>query len=264
MPQYAKEFVLAIIRQLVDSPPQEIVYKSLEVLAIITVPVDGESYGRHVGATASRGTPSALGSNALDPTADDTVTFALGTLEPARRDLLSRDREVFSSLIKLYSFNEALLADLSKVITYMCKLQPAEFVFVSFAVELDLFIAKRLSMDAPQEQVSSALKFVSSFIQNMGHVLLNKSETRSLRNELKDCVRVPSKLERGRQRSTLFHILLHSFAHNLAVTISLCFWGGAYRTVNMFLIQINPLDINLMFLLEVDRFIEMLERPLFR
>jgi len=45
---------------------------------------------------------------------------------------------------------------------------------------------------------------------------------------------------------------------------SLCLWGGAFRTASLFLRSIDPLDIHLMFLLELDKLVEMLERPLFR
>jgi len=62
----------------------------------------------------------------------------------------------------------------------------------------------------------------------------------------------------------LFHILLHSFSHNLVAATSLCLWGGACRTASLFLKKIDPLDISLVFLLELDKLVEMIERPLFR
>jgi len=238
---------------------------------------------------------------------DVNVSFALGILEPARQEFKSRDREVFSALIQLHSYNEQLLADLSRVITYMCKLQPPEFVLVSFAVELDRFILRRQKTAYKQtngrimrdqetkissnEEISAAendaafvtfshdLKFVSSFVRHMGHVLLNTAECRTLREALKDCIGISSNEYnnannvaastnttdlRDKQRARLFHILLHSFSHNLVAATSLSLWVGAYRTASIFLNRINPLDIDLMFLLEMDTLVEMLERPLFR
>jgi hypothetical protein len=47
-------------------------------------------------------------------------------------------------------------------------------------------------------------------------------------------------------------------------TTSLCLWGGAFRTASLYLKRINPLDIHLMFLLELDKMVETIERPLFR
>jgi hypothetical protein len=266
-------------------PPELIVYKSLEVLAKITVPVAGEDF--KMNRAVSSGSLSGLGNPAwalpgddststesLYPMTDSSVHYALEILDSDRRKEKSRDREVFAALIQLYSFNEHLIVDLSSVITYMCKLQPPEFVLVSFAVELDRFIRRRASSQgdskakkAPsgaENPFSRGLRFVSSFIQHMNHVLLNVEETKEIRVVLKDCIGTKEGTERDLQRSRLFHILLHSFSHNLVSTLSLCLWAGAYRTASLFLNQIDPLDIHLMFLLEIDRLIELLERPLFR
>lgn len=253
-------------------------YKSLEVLANITVPVPGETGQRSVPSTSlsslagpvwqSNQDESCAGESTSGPQfpmTETNVSFAFDILEPARRLKMSRNREMFAALITLHSQNPALLADLSKVITYMCRLQPPEFVYVSFAVELDRYLSRKLSQSKPA--FAQDLKFVSSYVQNLSHVLLTKPEAKEMRNALRDCVcshSTPVMSERDRQRSRLFHILLHSFSHNLAATVSLCFWAGAYRTTHLVLNCIDPLDINLMFLLEIDRFIELLERPLFR
>lgn len=304
--KFAKVFILAIIHQLADNPPQIIVRKSLEVLAKITVPVPGEMKHRRIGSnpmnsvycspawnasTVSRTNTEYYEDHSDSPMSDDNVNFAMNILDESSRLLISRDREVFSSLVQLFSFNEHLVADLSNVLTYMCRLQPPAFVMVSFAVELERFIKRRQhaassltcnvkvqgtstlgsknSSENLDVRFSKDLRFVSSFIQHMNHVFFNKDETKELRTEIKDCVgpSVNKKREfvtKDRQRLRLFSILLHSFSHNLAATLSLCLWSGAYRTAYLFLTNINPLDINLMFLLEVDRLVEMLERPLFR
>ena len=124
---------------------------------------------------------------------DLNVAFALDLLVTSRRQLKSRDREVFSALIQLHSFNHHLLADLSRVVAFMCRLQPPEFVFVSFAVELERFVRRRSKLDedskVPQKPFSRDLEFVSSFVQQMCHVLLNAKEAKELRDVLKDCVK---------------------------------------------------------------------------
>jgi len=257
------------------------VYKSLEVLARITVPVEGEEPSRKTAANVlgSPVWPYSSGSSDLEdvqefPMTDSSVAYAMKILEPERRRLKSRDRQVFSALIQLHACNEHLLANLSNVLTYMCRLQPPEFVMVSFAVELDRFIKQRTgsSSSAAAEGAknkattprSSDLKFLSAFIQHMNHVLLNADETKKLREVLKDCISSKKDTEGDHQRSRLFHILLHSFSHNIVATLSLCLWAGAYRTASLFLNKIDPLDITLILLLEADRLIELLERPLFR
>jgi hypothetical protein len=41
-------------------------------------------------------------------------------------------------------------------------------------------------------------------------------------------------------------------------------WGGAFLTASSFLQKIDPLDVSLMFYLELDRLIDLIERPIFR
>jgi hypothetical protein len=261
----------------VDNPPEKIIFKSLEVLAKITVPVQGEFPDREFqNISSDQGTsdPSWVSFNEDDerdelyPMNDTSVEFALQILDKARRRYQSRDREVFSALIRLYSCNLCLIGDLSRVVAYMCRLQPPEFVFVSFAVELDNFIRREVEIHNREvgirHPISQYFQFVSAFIQQMCLVLLNSKEAKDLRNVLKDCIGYGREAERDRRRSRLFHILLHSFSHNLVAATSLCLWGGAYRTASLFLKEIDPLDINLVFLLELDKLVEMIERPLFR
>jgi hypothetical protein len=209
------------------------------------------------------------------PMTNSDAIFALEILTPTQGMSKSRDRSVFSALIQLHAHNHQLLADLSRVIQIMCSLQPPEFVFVSFAVEMDAFFRQSMRrLDSADEEkkedtntpqmLSSDLNFVSSFIQQMSRVLLVTDETTSLRELLRDCIGRRTESERDKRRMKLFHILLYSFSHNLVASTSLCLWAGAYRTASYFLQSIDPLDINLVFLLEVDHMVELLERPLFR
>jgi hypothetical protein len=270
----------------VNNPPEGIIFKSLEVLVNITVPVDGEKVAQESGFNPllSMAAETAGGADETDeeslqhPMTDANALFALDVLDSSRRQSESRDRQVFTVLIRLHAHNHQLVADLSRVIQFMCTLQAPEFVFVSFAVELDHYVRKQTQYhndarhsikDAesrPQRShhLSGNLEFVSSFVQQMNHVLLNTEETKELRKLLKDCVSSEKKDESDRRKKQLFHILLHSFSHNLAASLSLCLWGGAYRTASTFLRHIDPLDIDLIFLVEVDKLVEMLERPLFR
>jgi len=239
--------------------------------------VEGEDLSRKSSANVLSGLGSPLwtgsgGSTDWDdvqefPMTDSSVAYAMKILETEQRRLKSRDRQVFSALIQLHAHNEQLLANLSNVLTYMCRLQPPEFVMVSFSVELDRFIKQKSGSSGGNKKgvpSSSDLRFLSAFIQHMSHVLLNADETKHLRKVLKDCISSKKDTEVDHQRSRLFHILLHSFSHNIVATLSLCLWAGAYRTASLFLNQIDPLDISLILLLEVDRLVELLERPLFR
>lgn len=199
----------------------------------------------------------------------ESVEFALQILDTPRRQLQSRDREVFAALIQLYSCNLHLIGDLSRVIAYMCQLQPPEFVFVSFSVELNNFVRREIKAveqgKASRQIMSRNFQFVSAFIQQMCLVLLNSKEANELRIVLKDCIGCGKEADdKDVRRTRLFQIILYSFAHNLVASTSLCLWAGAFRTASLFLKHIDPLDISLVFLLELDKLVEMIERPLFR
>lgn len=246
----------------------------MEVLARVTIPVPGEDRSTWQNPQASQ--DPTRPSSPHDEVSEDAeyimsqsnVEYALQVLSQEDRMLKSRDRRVFSALIELHSIHEHLLTNFSNVLTYMCTLQPPEFVFVSFSVEVDRFVQRKskiVSGDVGDKEFeSTSLHFVSSFVQHMSHVLIHAREAKQLRDVLKDCICSDAISEEARHRSRLFHILLHSFSHNIASTVSLCLWCGAYRTASQFLNGINPLDINLINLLEIDKVVEMLERPFFR
>lgn len=269
---------------MVGNPPELIIFKSLEVLADITVPVDGEK--KSFTSLSSGGADGDDESQQFEPpmTNADAI-YALEILDNKRGQSKSRDRGVFSAVIQLHAYNHQLLADLSRVIQFMCTLQPPEFVFISFAVELDRFVKLSLSRNGAgvgivgedkkndnlkkkkqsnDHALAKDLHFVSSFVQQMTHVLLATDEATDLRELLRDCIGKRTDTERDKRRIKLFHILLHSFSHNLVASVSLCLWGGAYRTAAYFLQNIDPLDIHLVFLLELDKMVELMERPLFR
>lgn len=162
---------------------------------------------------------------------------------------------------------------------YSFRLQPAEFVFVSFAFELDSFIVSRMKhreeiLESPQVDTQSVknelasfakdLAFVSNFAQQLGIVLFSAPETEQLREVLKFCIGFKVDTVRSKRRARLFRILLHTFSHNIVATLALCLWGGAFVTASTFLQGIDPLDISLMFFLEIDQLVDLIERPLFR
>lgn len=98
----------------------------------------------------------------------------------------------------------------------------------------------------------------------MIHVLLTSSETTSLRSILKDCMAFEVKNLIDQRRVHMFSILLNTFGHNIVAALSLCLWAGAFRTASLLISNIDTLDINLAFYLELDQLVEYLERPLFR
>jgi len=277
--EYACEFINPIIHQLVYEPPERIVFKSFEVLAKITVPVEGEGGAASPKKKEVEGIEEA--DVKFDPMSESSGAFALELLDSSQRNCKSRDRQVFAQLIHLHSHNHHLLSKLSTVIEFMCTLQPPEFVFVSLALELDRYVTQRIelrhkiiataSTATDEREIRRAngtfardIEFVSSFVQQMNNVLLNSAEAAHLREQLKNCIGFEGKGHQSERRARLFHILISAFAHNVVATLSLCIWCGAYLTASTFLHQTDPLDLNLICYLEVDEFVELLERPLFR
>ena len=134
---------------------------------------------------------------------DANATYALGILDLEEKGRLSRNREVFGALIKSQAKYPPSLSSLSRIIRHMCSLQPPEFVFISFGVELDIFVlnlmanrAKVLASQGPDSKklrnedlkVSKDLNFTTKFAQVLSNVLLTCSETERLRNLLKGCI----------------------------------------------------------------------------
>jgi len=281
--EYASEFIDCIIYQLVDQPPGIIVVKSFEVLAKITVPAKGQEHRSIFSALLTSDDHDSPEISTIpsmkNPMDDENANFALGILEPIRRRLVSRDRAVFAALIDLHSKHEKLLMDVSKVIELMCTLQPPEFIFIAFATELENFIVSKMQhrkkiMESPETDASAIkdelaafskdLAFVSNFAQQLGLVFFAAPETEQLRLEMKDCIGFKGDSLRDEQRACLFHIILYTFSHSIVATLSFCLWGGAFLTASSFLQKIDPLDVSLMFYLELDRLIDLIERPIFR
>ena len=208
-------------------------------------------------------------SESIHPLTDANAEFALGVLDPSQDKCKSRNRDVFTALVNLHSQKYELLADLPRVIRYMCTLQPAEFIFVSFGLELEQYLLRRRKTRTTinKQQIfktAQDLDFVSNFVSVMINVFLTSNETLDLRNILKDCISKKGRGLRDENRAQLFYILLNTFAHNIMAILSLCIWAGAYLTASTFLHKIDPLDINLMCYVELDQLIEFLERPLFQ
>ena len=286
LPQYAEEFITPVIRLLEDAP-ELIVLKSLEVLSKITAS-KGQEFEK-VPALSQHSTKNILfqEKNRADesddlqshPMTDANATYALGILHLEEKGRLSRSREVFAALIKSHAKYPSSLSSLSRIIRHMCSLQPPEFIFVSFGLELNAFVIKMMQnrskimeVEGPDSKklrhenarVSKNLNFTAKFAQVLSNVLLTCQETERLRNHLKGCIAMKGKSTKDERKAQMFHILLKTFAHDPVAAISLCLWCGAFRTASSYIHKIDPLDLDLNFYMEIDQLIEFIERPLFR
>lgn len=279
--------------RLLNDAPEIIVVKILDVLSKITMVSisdfetspslsSSSSKNQLIQQAARKETEHELGEvdqEQLFPMTDKNANFALGILVKVEKERFSRSREVFSALIHIHSLNPSLLNGFSRIIRHMCKLQPPEFIFISFALEIDRFVSKLMGHRSStlvsedmnyqkirQEEIRVAkyLNFVSKFVQILHNVLLTAPEASRCRSLLKDCISERSNNTDSERKAQFFNILLKTFAHDCAATISLCLWCGAYSTASSFVHSIDPLDLDLFFYLELDRLIEFIERPLFR
>lgn len=213
------------------------------------------------------------------PMTDANATYALGVLSPEDKILFSRNREVFVAIIRSHFKSQSNMKSLSRIIRHMCALQPPEFVYVSLALEIDHFINQNIShrkkvidsegvysIQSREVDLNFAkcLDFAATFAQILSYVLLTCNETKRLRTTLKGCIANKVNNTRDERQAQLFHILLKTFAHDCVAAITLCLWSGAFRTASLYIQRINPLDLDLMFFLELDRLIELIERPIFR
>jgi len=295
--EYAEEFIKPIVR-LLDNASDHIISSSLEVLAKITVNTvegGGDSTNKLPPSTSkTRSSKDTTESNAnndetdykpIHPMTDANATFALGILDVAVRQRLSRSRRVFTALVESLALNNELLLQLPRIVCHMCTLQPPEFVFVSFGLELERFVYRSIALhrnsnkakvflnDDPsgrkarqgEAKVARDLDYVTKFVQILMNVLLSSNPSiKTLRETLKNCIAQKGHSIRDERKAQLFHILLNTFSHDVVSALTLCLWSGAFRTANTYLHGIDPLDMDLMFFLSLDRFVEALEGEPFR
>ena len=143
------------------------------------------------------------------PMTDANATFALGILDINVRQRLPRKRRVYAALVHSLALNNELLLQLPRIVCHMCTLQPPEFVFVSFGLELERFAVKSIALhrnsnkskvlfnDDPsgrnarreEGKVNRDLDYVTKFVQILMNVLLSKNRiVRPFRDMLKNCI----------------------------------------------------------------------------
>lgn len=213
------------------------------------------------------------------PMTDANATYALGILGTEDKARLSRNRDVFAALVKTRAKHPGNVSSMSRIIKHMCSLQPPEFIYISFGLELDIFLAKSFADRAralekqptnskvqkhEDAKIAVNLEFATKFVQILSNVFLTCKETERLRVLLKGSIGNKGNTTRDERKAQMFHILLKTFANDPVASISLCLWCGAFRTASNYIHRINPLDLTIGFYIEMDQLVEFIERPLFR
>lgn len=100
------------------------------------------------------------------------------------------------------------------------------------------------------------LDFASVMVQALNLILLNSSELAELRALIKQSLSNPS----GRD---LFNALYSSWCHSPMATISLCLLAQAYQHASAVIQSLVEEDINVKFLVQLDKLVRLLETPIF-
>lgn len=93
-------------------------------------------------------------------------------------------------------------------------------------------------------------------VQALNLILLNSSELAELRALIKQSLSNPS----GRD---LFNALYSSWCHSPMATISLCLLAQAYQHASAVIQSLVEEDINVKFLVQLDKLVRLLETPIF-
>lgn len=147
-----------------------------------------------------------------------------------------------SYLIRTFHNNHVLLEKRGALIVRrLCVLLGAEKVYREFSTILESEID---------------LDFASVMVQALNLILLTSAELRELRSLLKNSLRDPC----GKD---LFQSLYASWCHSPMATISLCLLAQAYSHASCVIQSLGEEDINVKFLVQLDKLIRLLDTPVF-
>ncbi|EDV25994.1 uncharacterized protein TRIADDRAFT_23502 [Trichoplax adhaerens] len=126
----------------------------------------------------------------------------------------------------------------SVIIRQLCSLLNAEDVYMAFA---------RTLLDADNT------KFTVLMVRMLNTILMTAHELCSLRQKLNAL--------RDEESYNLFRCLYYSWCHNPVATVSLCFLTQTYKHAFDLIEMFGNFDINVEFLAEIDRLVQLLESP---
>uniref|UniRef100_A0A2N9H3A2 Vacuolar protein 14 C-terminal Fig4-binding domain-containing protein n=1 Tax=Fagus sylvatica TaxID=28930 RepID=A0A2N9H3A2_FAGSY len=180
----------------------------------------------------------------LDPSRE-AVVLVVGLHACRAKDLKYFNRLVLS-LLDLFRANKSLVKNknfnrVSLIITQLCLRLDAQRVYQKFAAVLE---------------EEGDLTFASIMVQGLNMFLLTSPELSSLRALLKQSLLNAA----GRD---LFVSLYASWCHSPMEAISLCLLVEAYQHAIQLIKLLAEADMDLTFLTQLDRFVQLLETPLF-
>lgn len=172
--------------------------------------------------------------------------------EVVRRDLQllaqishSSDEEYFTgfmvNLLNLFTIDRRLLETRgSLIVRQLCLSLNPERMYRSFGEILE------------QEE---DLEFASTMVQTLNLILITAPELLDMRKRLKNID--------SRDGSLLFCALYRSWCHNPIAVFSLCLLSQAYEHAANLMTTFGDLDINVQFLIQTDKLVQLIESPVF-
>jgi len=186
---------------------------------------------------------------------------------------------IFPTLLKTLSDSndEVVILDL-RVLAVICKpsgnkhFQPLMFsLYTLFKADRNLlqtkghYILRQLSIYLSSEEIFKSLaemlqkeedlKFSRLLVEDLNMIMFTAKELQGLRDSIRS-------LE-SKQSKDLFVCLYKTWSHSQAPIISLVFLAGCYSHALDLVHEISKQEMTIEFLLELDRFIQLLESPMF-
>lgn len=206
-----------------SDPSDEVVLLDLEALAEISASPAGPP----------RNSPTQSMSESGSPATEQTSA--------PHRQLNKYFHKFMHNVMLLFRTDRKLLEERgSFILRQLCLLLNAEDIY------------RALSEIIGQEE---DLQFASLMVRYLNMILLTSSELFDLRDQLRELATSES--------CSLFCCLYQSWCHNPVATVSLCLLTQNYRHACDLLMIFGQLEVNVEFLIQIDKLVQLIESPIF-
>ncbi|KAH0939578.1 hypothetical protein HID58_007039 [Brassica napus] len=189
---------------------------------------------------------------ALSDSSDDVVLLVLEVHAGVAKDP-QYFRQLIVFLVHNFRADNSLLERRGAIIVRrLCVLLDAERVYR----ELSTILEGEDNLDFASTMVQALMYFEAFSVHALNLILLTSPELAKLRNLLKGSLV-------SREGKELFVALYASWCHSPMAIISLCLLAQAYQHASVVIQSLVEEDINVKFLVQLDKLIRLLETPIF-
>ncbi|CAH3026669.1 unnamed protein product [Porites evermanni] len=209
-----------------SDPSDEVVLLDLEALAEISASPAGPPRNSSTQSMSEAGSP-------VSSSSDQTSA--------PHRQLNTYFHKFMHNVMQLFRTDRKLLEERgSFILRQLCLLLNAEDIY------------RALSEIIVQEE---DLLFASLMVRYLNMILLTSSELFDLRDQLRELATPDS--------CSLFCCLYQSWCHNPVATVSLCLLTQNYKHACDLLMIFGQLEVNVEFLIQIDKLVQLIESPIF-